>query len=260
MTRIAWDSAGQHLYETGVDRGVLYVAGFDGVPWNGLNAVTEKPSGGTPESYYIDGEKFAQSSLSEDFSATISALTYPDEFDACDGIAQIDAGFFLTNQPRKPFGFTYRTMIGNDITANAGYRIHLVYNAMVSPTGRDNKSASDTVNPVGFSWDIETVPVQIAGFKSSAHITVDSRTIRGLALSALEDILYGSASDAPRMPTVSEISLLIDSFADLVVTDNGDGTATITGTGVTVIDVNTDTISWPSVIAIDANTYSVSSL
>jgi hypothetical protein len=259
LTRLSWDSIGDRLYEKGVDRGVLYAADFDGVAWNGLSSVTEKPSGGSSESYYIDGEKFTQSSTPEDFAATISALTYPEEFDACDGIEQYNSGMFLTGQPRKPFGFTYRTLIGNDVAADAGYKIHVVYNAVVSPTDRDNKTVSDTVNPIAFSWDVETVPVQVPGFRSSAHIVLDSRTIRGLALSAIEDILYGSGSDAPRLPTISEISLAIDAYADLLVTDYGDGTATISGTGVTMIDANTYTTSWPSVVELDVNTYSVTS-
>ena len=259
MTRIIWDSIADRVIEMGVDRGVLYVDGSDGVAWNGLTGITEKPSGGTSTPYYIDGEKFIQTSSSEDFSATIAAITYPDEFDACEGVGQYNAGLFLTGQPRKSFGISYRTQIADPAMAASAYKIHIVYNAMVNPTNRGNTTLSATPAPLAFSWDVETVPVEAPGFKSSAHFVIDSRTIRGAALSAIEDILYGDDSDAPRMPTVSEMSLIIDSFADLQVTINGDGTATISGVGVTMIDANTYSIYWPSVIEIDANTYSITS-
>ena len=260
MTRLAWDSVSDRVIQMGIDRGVLYVDGFDGVAWNGLSSVAENPSGGVPQPYYIDGEKFAQDSSAEDFVATISAITYPDEFDTCEGVAEYNAGMFLTGQPKRSFGFSYRTLIADPVSTDAAYKIHVVYNAMISPTTRTNVSITDTPNPLAFSWAIETVPVQAPGFKSSSHIVIDSRTIKGLAFSAIEDILYGSDTDAPRLPSISEISNTIDSFADLQVTDYGDGTATISGDGVNVVDANTDIINWPSVVELDANTYSVSSL
>lgn len=260
MPRIIWDATGDHVYERGIDRGVLYVDGSIGVPWNGLVSVSEKPSGGDPQPYYIDGEKFYQESASEDFAATISAFTYPDEFDSCEGIGSYNKGLLVTAQPRTQFGIVYRTLIGNDISTDQGYKIHLVYNAMVAPTQRNNDTESEQVNPLLFSWDIQTVPVQVIGFKSTSHIVIDSRTVKGLALSAIEDILYGNSVDDPRLPTVAELSTVIDSYDDLIVTDNGDGTATISGIGVTMIDANTYTINWLSVIQLDTNTYSVSSL
>jgi hypothetical protein len=256
LTRLGWDSIGDHVYERGVDRGVLYVDGLDGVAWNGLITVSEKPSGGH-QPYYIDGSKFNQDSASEDFDLTIDAFTYPSEFESCEGIDSFNTGLYLTSQPRKSFGFSYRTLIGNDTSSDAGYKIHIVYNAMAMPTGRNNLSESSQVNPLIFSWDVQTVPIPIPGFKSTSHIVIDSRVISGPALSGIEDILYGSGSTAPRIPTVSELSAVIDVYAGLLVIDYGDGTANISGVSVVMIDANTYTINWPSVVEIDANTYKV---
>jgi hypothetical protein len=259
LSRIVWDATGDRFYERGVDRGVLYVENFDGVPWNGLISVDEKPSGGDIQSYYMDGQKYFQETSSEDYSATITAFTYPDEFEFCEGIIPYTTGMFLTAQSRKSFGFTYRTLIGNDVTSEDGYKIHIIYGAMATPTDRNNVSVSDQINATSFSWDIQAVPVIIPKFKGTAHIVIDSRTIKSLALSEIEDILYGNDSNAPRIPDISEVGAMIDSFADLMVIDNGDGTFTISGDGVTEIDANTYTIDWPSVVEIDSNTYQVTS-
>ena len=259
MTRLIWDSIGDRSFERGVDRGVLYVDGLDGVAWNGLASVSENPSGGGPQPYYIDGDKFNQESISEDFTATISAYTYPDEFNSCDGIESYNNGLFLTAQPRKSFGFTYRTLIGNDVSSNAGYKIHIVYKAMAVPTNKNNVSESEQVNPLLFAWNIQAVPVPVPGFKNTAHVVIDSTIIGGPALSVIEDILYGNGMNAPRIPSITELSDAIDVYAGLIVIDYGDGTATISGVGVTMVDTNTYTIDWPSVIEIDANTYEVSS-
>jgi len=260
LTRITWDAIGERRYESGVDRGVLYVEGLDGVAWNGLTQVAEKPSGGAPQPYYIDGQKFVHTSAAEDFAATLGALTYPDEFDACDGYAEYNIGMYLTGQPRKQFGLSYRSMVATDANSGEGYKVHIVYGALVSPAERDHQTETNAVTPMPFGWDIQTVPQAAAGFKPTAHVVLDSRLMKGLALAAIEDILYGTDSNAPRLPAVAEVSSTIDSFADLKVTDYGDGSATIDGIGVTVIDANTYHIDWPSVVALDANTYQISSL
>lgn len=259
MTRLAWDGIGDRTYERGVDKGVLYVDGSDGVAWNGIISVSEKPSGGDLQPYYVDGELYYIDNSPEAYAATIAAFSYPDEFEACEGIRSFNTGIELTDQPRAQFSLTYRTIVGNDVQTNASYDLHLIYGARISPSDRDFSSDADKVNPATFSWDIQAVPVPIPGYRGTAHIIIDSATISGPALSSIEDILYGTDVDQPRMPTLAELSAAIDAFADLVVTDLGDGTAVITGTGVTDIDANTYTIDWPSVVEIDANTYSVSS-
>jgi hypothetical protein len=260
LARMAWDQVGDRLYERGVDRGVLYVDGSSGVPWNGLTSISEKPSGGDLTPYYIDGQRFYQNSANEEFLATLTAYTYPDEFESCEGITEYNVGMFLTGQDRLPFGLCYRTKVGNDVSLDLGYKLHILYNAMVPPTDRTNDTESESVNPLLFSWDVQVVPIQIPGFKPTAHIVLDSRVINGSALSAIEDILYGNSMNDARLPLISELSSVIDAQAALIVIDNGDGTATIIGDAVTEIDANTYNINWPSVTEIDEDTYNVASL
>jgi hypothetical protein len=214
MSRIIWGETGSRLYEAGVDRGVLYPpAGAVGVPWNGLTSVKEAPSGGDPQAYYQDGIKYFQIAAAEEFKATIEAFSAPAEFASCDGIANIYAGLSISQQPRKPFGFAYRTLIGNDVVADSfGYKIHLIYNALANPSGRDNNSLSNASDPMQLSWDIQSVPPPITGFKPSAHLIINSLLATSDQLLAVENIIYGlEGGSNARQPTVSELITIFGS-------------------------------------------------
>lgn len=209
MTRIVWGTTGERYFETGADRGVLYLPGQDGVPWSGITSVNEAPDGGDPQPYYIDGYKYANVSSAEDFKATLSALSAPKEFGVCDGTAPIHNGLFATQQPRKSFGLSYRTLVGNDISGvDHGYKIHLVYNALAAPSTRDNATINGSVSPLGLSWSISTTPPKITGLRPTAHFVVDTRYTNSVTLALLENILYGYASGAPRLPDVDELVAL----------------------------------------------------
>lgn len=208
MTRLIWNGTGERFYENGVDRGVLYVD-LDGVPWSGLVSVTESPTGGEAKPYYLDGVKYLNLSSSEEFEATINAFNSPTEFGVCDGIASIHNGLFATQQRRKPFRMSYRTMVGNDLNPNFGYKIHLVYNALAVPTERANTTLSDSPEAATFSWKITTLPPAASGLKPTAHFVVDSRYTPSELLTDLEDILYGNESVTASMPTAQD---LIDMF------------------------------------------------
>jgi hypothetical protein len=174
MTRLNWDVVGERTFETGVDRGVLYVDGSDGVPWNGLISVSESPSGADLSEYYIDGIKYLQLLAGEEFTATIDAFTYPDEFASCDGTRSVGNGLFVTQQPRKGFSLSYRSQVGNDVDGiSHGYKIHVVYNALAAPSARQRNSLSDSIAPLNFSWQISTKPPRFAGYKPTAHLVID---------------------------------------------------------------------------------------
>lgn len=208
MTRLTWGDSGNRFYETGVDRGVLYTNGV-GVPWNGLTAVKESPSGAEPTPYYIDGVKYRNLTAAEEFAATIEALSSPPEFDACDGVAQIHNGLFVSEQPREPFDLCYRTLVGNDLDGeDHGYKIHLVYNALAAPTERANSTRTDSPSPMGLSWTISTMPPPLVNRRPSAHFVIDSRTTDPGLLIDLEDILYGSDDLVSSIPTPTELVAL----------------------------------------------------
>lgn len=210
MTALVWDATGSRLFEAGTDRGVLYVGSNAGVAWNGLTGVSESPTGGDPQPFYLDGVRFLNVSALEEFAATINAFSAPIEFGVCDGTRQIAAGLFIGQQPRTPFNFSYRTLIGNDIDgSDHGYKIHLVYNASASPSAKSNASNSDTVTPITFSWAVQTVPIRILNQQPSAHLIVDSTLTNPTKLAALETILYGNPGVDPRMPQPSEMVTLL---------------------------------------------------
>lgn len=213
MSKIIWDETGKRYFETGVKKGVLYPftnrAYATGVPWNGLTAVNENPSGAEITPLYADNIKYLNLMSSEDFKATIEAFTYPDEFAACDGSAEIATGVTIGQQQRSPFGFSYVTNLGNDTDGvDYGYKIHLVYNAMAAPSDRSHSTINETPEAATMSWEVSTTPVDIPGFKPTAHITIDSTKVNATKLAALEDILYGAESTEARLPLPSELITL----------------------------------------------------
>lgn len=210
MTRLTWNDAGERFFEAGLHRGVLYPKLGPGVAWNGLIGVDETPSGGEVESYYFDGVKYLDFVASEDYSATIDAFSAPAEFAACDGTKQLSPGLYVTQQPRQSFGLSYRTLIGNDLEGtDHAYKIHLVYNATAAPAGRSHKTLTNAVDPATRQWTIHTVPPKATTYKPTAHLIVDSRDLTSGKLEALENLLYGTSSTNPRLPTQAEVITLL---------------------------------------------------
>lgn len=211
MTRLAWGVVGERIYEAGVDHGVLYIDGA-GYAWSGLTAVNETQSGADLKEYYVDGVKYAQRLTPTEFQATIEAYTYPEEFAQCDGTKSLGNGLFATQQRRRPFGFSYRTKIGNDLVGiDYAYKIHLVYNALAAPSDKENAAIDDTAEPYNFSWKI-TTRAPVLDFVPTAHFVIDSRTIPDGLLSYIEDVLYGSDVQAPRMPSAEELAFIFTSY------------------------------------------------
>lgn len=238
--------------------------GDTGYVWNGLLSVSEAPTGGETRSFYIDGVKFLSLITSEDYAATIQAYSSPPQFAECDGSKALYAGLVATQQRRKAFAFSYRTLVGNDVNAELGYKIHLVYNALAQPSQRQNNTLNNSPEATTYSWSIDAVPPLALGlgFKPTAHFIVDSTAMPAEILEALEDILYGNDVDDPRLPTQTEILELFESYAVVQVTDNGDGTFTVTGPDdvIQMIDSTTFQITWPSAVPINSTTYTLSSL
>lgn len=215
MSRLVWDQTGEKTYETGVKKGVLYpqAAGGTyplGVAWNGLTAVTESPSGAEANAIYADDIKYLSLYSAEEYGATVEAYTYPDEFAVCDGSAEIAAGVSIGQQTRKPFGLAYVTTLGNDTENNDyGYKLHLVYGAMASPSEKNYSTINDSPEAITFSWEISTTPVNVTGHKPTASITIDSTKVDKDKLAALEDIVFGSDGTEARLPLPDEIATLM---------------------------------------------------
>jgi len=229
VTKLNWDAMGSRYYETGVDRGVLYIDSV-GVPWNGLTSIEEAPSGGDARPYYVDGVKYLNLSAPEEFAATVNAFYSPEEFDPCEGYGSLAAGLTVAGQRRKSFALCYRTKLGNDLAgSDYGYKIHLIYNAMVAPTTRAYASINDSVEVPTLAWPITTTPVQVPGMMRSAYFVIDSTKISSTALIELENILYGTSITAPRLPTPEEIIAALTTADEFTVTDLGGGSFRISG-------------------------------
>lgn len=222
MAKLVWDKTGERFYETGVKQGVLYIPTegvySKGVAWNGLTAVTESPSGAEATALYADDIKYLNLLSTEEFGATIEAYTYPDEFAACDGSAELTKGVTIGQQKRSTFGLCYKTTIGNDTDGNDhGYKLHIIYGALATPSEKAYSTINDSPDAVTFSWEITTTPVNVAGQKPTASLVIDSTKADKTKLEALEAILYGkdpTSPDAqdgvePRLPLPDEIKTLM---------------------------------------------------
>lgn len=208
---LTWDQIGERFYETGVDKGVLYLPNAGGVyvsgySWNGLVSVTESPSGAESTPQYADNIKYLNLVSAEEFGATIEAFTYPDEFALCDGTAMPEDGVYLGQQGRRMFGLSYRTRKGNDVDGvDHGYKIHLIYGGQAAPSERGYTTINDSPEAITFSWDVTTTPVPVENYKPTASITIDSTKVDGAALVTLETALYGDVDTAPTLPLPDEV-------------------------------------------------------
>jgi hypothetical protein len=201
MTKLIWKPDANLRYELGVDRGVLYPDGADGVAWSGIVEVNESILGSERSEYYNDGVKFMEEIGSKVYQGSIKAFSAPDEFNACIGIKDVVKGFSLTRQPRKRFGFSYRTQIGT-----LGYKIHLIYNATATPTAKNYASQAKNAAPLVLEWKIDAVPPNVSPtFKATAHFVIDSTKATPSSLALLEASLYGTSSAAPYLPDVTTL-------------------------------------------------------
>lgn len=224
MTNLLWGATGRDIYEAGVDRGVFYPAVGPGVAWEGLTSVEEHEDSSVSAIIYVDGQKRVQQVDLGSFSAKITAFTYPDEFEPYDGYAEQ----VFSGQKRDLFNFTYRSLVGvtNDIFS---YKLHLIYNCLAQPTTRSNVTTDTNTDILDFTWELTTTPVALPFYRPTAHIIIDSDEVTVGSLAAIENLLYGSAGTDPRMPSIPEILAIFEANAVFIVTDHGDGTATISG-------------------------------
>lgn len=213
--QIIWGAVGEKRYETGVSKGVLFPRALTGlydlgVAWNGLTNITESPSGAEVTKHYADNAVYASIQGKEDFGATIEAFMYPKEFGECDGSVNVIPGLTAHQQQRKVFGFSYVTLVGNDVAGlEYGYQLHLVYGALASPSEKSRATVNESPEPGTFSWEVTTTAVEVPGFKPAAHLTIDSIVTTPAKMKALEDILYGTELADPRLPMPAEVITLL---------------------------------------------------
>ena len=222
MAKLAWDQDTKRFYETGTSHGVLYVKndnGYDtGVAWNGLTAFSESPSGAEETELYANDMKYGSLRSAEKFGGTLEAYTYPEEFEACDGSMEVATGVTIGQQARKSFGFTYRTVVGNDVSTDYGYKLHIIWNASVSPSEKSYASINDSPEAITFSWELATTPTEVTvdgETKYTASMVIDTTKLTdgkaNTELKTLEDMLYGTNASGndqgsdPTLPTPNQV-------------------------------------------------------
>ncbi len=228
MTTLVWDGVGTRVFETGVDRGVLYLPDGSAIPWNGLTAIVEKPDVSTT-AVYFDGQKIQDLVVLGDFSATMKAITYPDEFLELEGSVELQPGAYIEDQPMQVFALCYRTLIGDDVDGlDAGHKLHIVYNLTAEPSDRSYETITDSTELMEFEWEITATPEEYPGYRPSAHVVIDSRKVDPDLLAELEAFLYGDETVDAALPELGVLLAHIADFYDMliIVEDIGDGTWT----------------------------------
>lgn len=261
MASLVWDEVGSRFYESGLDRCVLYLQDSSGVPWNGLISVSETLSGTQTSPIYYDGSKISDVIILGDFSASLKAYTYPDEFLEFQGIIHIGNGLFVTNQQQNRFGLTYRTKIGNDVDGDAfGYLIHVVYNLTAIPSQKTYQTLSSDSNVIEFEWEISSIPDKIEGLKPSSHLIFDTRFMTPLLLKDIETTLYGDVFNNARLPPIETLAEFVSEWVIIRIIDNYDGTWTAIGPDelITMLDPTTFQIIQANAIYSDSDTYIIS--
>lgn len=209
---VTWGHPRRKTFNNGLDLGVLYI-GNTTIPWNGLVTVVDKAAGISDDGYYIDGIKRLNRVTPSDFEADVEAYTAPSEFSQCDGVKTIFKGFTVTNQQRIPFNMSYRTMVGNaSVGKDEGYLIHIIYNALATPTDTIYRTKSDQSHLDTMMWKLTTSPDTSIDGVIGAHFIIDSREIDPNLLIKLLKLMYGvKGVKNGRLPTPSAI---LDMFAN----------------------------------------------
>lgn len=261
MAPLEWNNPGDRFFEAGVDRGVLYLEDGTAVAWNGLVEIKEDSASSTTP-FYFDGQKYIDCQNPDDFSATLKAITFPDEFVGYDGFASHAAGLQFGNQHRKTFSLAYRTLVGDDISGTGlGYKIHIMYHLTAKPNSITHDTVDTNVDPIEFEWSLRALPERPDGFTPTSYAVVDSRYMSSTDLTALEELLYGSESSDPELPELEFLIAFLQDSHGIVITDNGDGTWTAFNVDgrLTMTGPEQFQITGVDATYLDANTYEVSS-
>lgn len=262
MTALEWDKVGERVYQTGVDRGVLYLKDGRSAVWNGLTSV-EDTATSESKSFYLDGVKYLETVIPGDYEGKLQAFTYPDELDELTGIKTVVSGVVYYDQPSQSFNLSYRTKVGNDVDGlDYGYKIHLLYNVLAKADSYKFDTLKEQSDPSEFVWTLSGIPPKIGGYRPTAHVAIESTNVDSDILEILENSLYGTDVSDPRFPTIIELAELFQYQSALLIIDNGDGTWTAVDQGsnyITMLDGDTFQIENADADFLDASTYEISS-
>lgn len=260
MAVLVWDRAGSRVFESGIDKGVLFLPDGGAVPWNGLVSVTEKFNRSS-NPVYFDGMKINDLIVEGDFSGSLKAITYPNEFIELEGFVQTREGMYVGNQHPKSFSLCYRSQIGNDVIQNAGYKLHILYNIIAMPADRSYNTFADSLELTEFEWDIEAIPERVTGFRPTAHVVIDSRQFDEDLLIELEKMFYGTEFADPVLIPLADLITFLDTWYAIEFIDHGDGSfsAVVQHDEDVILGDGTFEIAGVTGVFTDPDTYEVSS-
>ena len=197
MAELVWDDPAERVYETGIDRGMVYSPiTFRTEVWNGLVSVKEEPSHKVEHSFNGGPSTHVLATV-EDYKATVQAFTRPYNFANFEGYYKVRPGVHLADQRPIPFHFAYRTRVGTPEDSDAGYKIHIIYNVTASARSRQTKTLEQKAEAFPFEWALTATPEKISGHRRSAQVVVDSRQFSPIGLSLLESYFWGDESRDP---------------------------------------------------------------
>lgn len=263
MAVLVWDQVSERMYQTGIDRGVLYLHDGTVAAWNGLVSV-EESSNPELKSFYLDGVKYLDNLAPGDFLGKLKAFTYPEEFDSVNGIAVPVPGLSYYDQPSKSFNLSYRTRIGNDVEGSEfGYKIHILYNVIAVPDSYSFETLQDSsAQPIEFTWSLTGTPSKPVKLRPTVHISLDSTRTPPEIWKLLEDTLYGTDAVGPSLPSMEDVGEIFGYRGALLIIDHGDGSWSAIDEGsayITMVDDTTFQIDNVDAIYLDPDTYEVSS-
>lgn len=242
MTRLIWNQPSERDYDAGVDRGVFYPSDGPGQVWNGLVSVEESPSEVDARPRYLDGVKVGNGSRRGEFAANVEAYTYPDAM----------GSDILRRSNRPRFGLSYR------VHGPHGDKIHLVYNAIATPTAGSFKYQEAST----FGWSLTTRGVELEPGIFVSHLVVDTSTAYPETIEAFENAIYGSEMNSSHLPSPADVLMIFEENSILQIIDHGDGTWTAIGPDdvVSMLDATTFQIDYPTAVYLNPWTYTVHSL
>lgn len=262
MSELVWDQTGDRGFEVGVSKGVLYLDETSAVVWNGLISIDETKASQEEGPSFFDGQKVVGISESQDYSAKLKAITYPDEFTIFDGFEELENGLVLDSQSTRSFHLTYQTRIGNDLEGiDLGYKIHILYDLTATPSTTVYQTSGSSIQLTNFEWDLSSAPSSVDGYRPTTHAIIDSRNLDPEILLAIEEILYGTEEDDAYLPSLEELTTLIVEWGLIIIIDHGDGTWTAKGPDeyFEMLDSTTFEITEANAVFLDADTYEISS-
>jgi hypothetical protein len=262
MPILVWDQMEDRLFETGINKGVLYFPDGGGVAWNGLTSI-DVESTTSLESVYYDGVKFNDIIIAGDFTASLRAFTYPDEFLEYEGIGEEQAGLYMADQPQKLFHMSYQTKTV-DGHGNEWFKIHMLWNLTAVPSTRSYRTLSLEVEPSEFEWSITSVPEPVDNYRPTSHVIIDSRKMDEWLIEDIQTILYGGPGEdeIPTMPSLKGFISYIRKWDRMIITDHGDGTwsaETAREGYIVMVDETTFVINNANAEYLDPETYEISS-